>query len=86
MEFNTYLYILAFLPITVILYYFFNKISIAAGEIFLIIASLLFYTYSNVRFLRNIYKINNAWESIRYFKRNSRIIIYYLFFRFMFML
>ncbi|MGI6608143.1 MAG: MBOAT family O-acyltransferase [Erysipelotrichaceae bacterium] len=48
MPFNTYIYILIFLPLTIIGYYLICKYNNKAGKIFLIIASMLFYIYAGI--------------------------------------
>lgn len=48
MQFNTYLYILAFLPVAVIGWFLVNKFSHKAANGFLIVMSLLFYAYAGV--------------------------------------
>lgn len=48
MQFNTYLYILAFLPLTVIGWFLLNKCSHKAALVFLIAVSLLFYAYAGL--------------------------------------
>ncbi len=47
MQFNTYIYILLFLPVTVVLYYLLNKINSLCGKVVLLLSSLLFYCYSD---------------------------------------
>ncbi len=44
MQFNSYYFILFFLPITLVLYYLTNKITPQTGKIIVIISSLLFYS------------------------------------------
>lgn len=51
MQFNSYLFILAFLPLLIIFYFLINKLHVTAGKIFLILASLLFYGYANLTML-----------------------------------
>ena len=51
MLFNSYRYILLFLPVTVVVYYFANRISIKAGKIVLIAAGLLFYSLGRTEML-----------------------------------
>lgn len=46
MQFNSYLFILCFLPITVIAYYLFSRLSWKAGNIVLLLASACFYLYA----------------------------------------
>ena len=46
MTFNSYIFILCFLPLTVILYYLANRISITYGKIVLITAGVVFYAYA----------------------------------------
>lgn len=48
MQFNTYLYILAFLPVTVIGWFLVNRFSHKAAIGFLIVMSLAFYAYAGV--------------------------------------
>lgn len=48
MQFNTYLYILAFLPVTVIGWFLLNRFSHKAAVGFLIMMSLLFYAYAGM--------------------------------------
>lgn len=45
MQFNTFVYSLAFLPITIIGYFIINKFNYLASKIFLVAASMLFYAY-----------------------------------------
>lgn len=47
MQFNSYLFILAFLPLLIILYFLLSKLHTAAGKVVLILASLLFYGYAD---------------------------------------
>ncbi|MCQ2533872.1 MAG: MBOAT family protein [Clostridia bacterium] len=47
MQFNSYLFILLFLPISVIAYFLCNKINKLAGKILIILASALFYMYDD---------------------------------------
>lgn len=54
MVFNSYIFILVFLPLAVIGYYLLNFLKIwggKTGQIFLLLMSVWFYAYSNVRFL-----------------------------------
>ena len=46
MQFNTYIFIMLFLPITLLLYFLGNRINKNIGKFVLIIASIFFYTYS----------------------------------------
>lgn len=46
MQFNSYCYILLFLPIVIAGYFLLNKFSVNAGKIFLISASIFFYVYA----------------------------------------
>lgn len=48
MQFNTYLYILAFLPVVVVGWFLLNKLSHKAALVFLIAASLFFYSYAGL--------------------------------------
>lgn len=45
MQFNSYLFILVYLPILIIGYFGLNRISSVAGKLFLIVASTFFYIY-----------------------------------------
>lgn len=47
MQFNSFLFIILFLPLTVLFYYIFNKFSHMIGKIVLLIASIVFYAYSD---------------------------------------
>lgn len=49
MVFNSYLFILAFLPITVIAYFLLNKINFLVGKIFLAVASAVFFAYGGLK-------------------------------------
>ena len=52
MLFNSYIFILAFLPITVIGYYIFNKCGkYKAAGAYLLLMSFVFYGYSNLNYL-----------------------------------
>lgn len=50
MQFNSYIYLLLFLPAAVILYYSANRVHLTAGKIVLLVFSLLFYSWGNVRY------------------------------------
>ncbi len=47
MQFNSFEFVLLFLPLTVLLYHLANKIHITLGKLVLIAASLVFYAYSD---------------------------------------
>lgn len=49
MQFNTFPYIFAFLPISIIGWFVFNKFSNLAAKIFLIVISLAFYGYAGLK-------------------------------------
>ena len=54
MVFNSYIFILLYLPLVVIGYYLLNRLRIWKGKVgqaFLLFMSLWFYAYANVRFL-----------------------------------
>ena len=51
MVFNSYIFILFFLPITLLGYFFANKYSEKLGKYWLIAASLVFYAYAGVKYL-----------------------------------
>lgn len=46
MQFNSYIFVLLFMPVTIVGYYLLNKISFVAGKIGLILASIIFYLYA----------------------------------------
>lgn len=48
MQFNSFVFIMLYLPLTTILYYIANRISSNVGKILLIISSIVFYCYSDV--------------------------------------
>lgn len=48
MQFNSYIFILLYLPIFVIGYFLLNKINSLMGKLFIIIASLIFYIYGGL--------------------------------------
>ncbi len=45
MQFNSYLFIMLFLPVFVLGYFIFNRKNILAGKIYVIIAGIIFYMY-----------------------------------------
>lgn len=47
MQFNSFMFILLFLPLTAIGYYLGNKINQVVGKMVIIVASLIFYAYSD---------------------------------------
>ena len=51
MQFNSYEFILFFLPITVLIYYLANKTNIVFGKLVIILASILFYSYGRANML-----------------------------------
>ena len=51
MLFNSYLFVLCFLPLTLLLYYGANRFSYRLGSLVLLAASLIFYGYYNVKYL-----------------------------------
>ena len=48
MQFNSYIFVLAFLPITILLYFLANRRNIQAGKFVIIIASFIFYSYTDI--------------------------------------
>ena len=48
MQFNTYIFIMIFLPVLVTGYFLFNKINPRVGKIFLIAGNVLFYLYGGI--------------------------------------
>lgn len=51
MQFNSYEFILCFLPFTVLLYFLANKINSIIGKLVIIIASIVFYSYGRANML-----------------------------------
>ena len=51
MQFNSYAFILIFLPVTVIIYFLANKINATLGKIVLITSSVIFYSYQRYEML-----------------------------------
>ena len=51
MQFNSYIFVLCFLPICVCGYWLINKISYKMADYFLILMSLMFYGYTNIRYI-----------------------------------
>ena len=51
MQFNSYFFIMAFLPAIILIYFLSNKLHILAGKIVLILGSLIFYAYSDKKML-----------------------------------
>ena len=51
MQFNSYGFILFFLPVTVLLYFFANKIKLVFGKLVIIIASIIFYSWGRINML-----------------------------------
>lgn len=47
MQFNSFVFILLFMPITIITYFLANKVNTFVGKIVIIVSSILFYTYMN---------------------------------------
>ena len=47
MQFNSYLFVFAFLPIVLVLYFSLNRIGTVAGKILLILSSLVFYAWAD---------------------------------------
>ena len=52
MQFNTYLFILAVFPITVVCYFLLNKIRPFLGKAFLVVMSVWFYGYAGITELK----------------------------------
>ncbi|MGN0436123.1 MAG: MBOAT family protein, partial [Wujia sp.] len=48
MQFNTYIFILILLPVTVIAYYVVNKIRDNYGKVVLLFSSIIFYAYGDM--------------------------------------
>ena len=59
-QFNSFIFILLFLPITVLLYFLGNKINDKVGKIILVIVGLFFYAYSSWKAL--LIKIRSAFH------------------------
>lgn len=47
MQFNSYTFILGFLPVLIVGYFAFSKIHMTAGKLFMVMASLFFYVYGS---------------------------------------
>ena len=47
MQFNSYIFILLFLPSTIVLYFLANKVNHVIGKLLIIVASLIFYAYTD---------------------------------------
>ena len=52
MQFNTYLFILAVFPITIVGYFLLNKIRPFLGKVFLVVMSVWFYGYAGITELK----------------------------------
>lgn len=48
MQLNSYVFILLFLPVTIIIYFIANNINVNIGKVVLLISSLIFYCYSDI--------------------------------------
>lgn len=51
MQFNSFVFILLFLPITTLLYYTANRINSLVGKWILVISSIIFYCYTDISIL-----------------------------------
>ena len=51
MLFNSFIFILVFLPVVVAGYFLLNKVNHKAAEVYLLIASLIFYAYNSIAYL-----------------------------------
>lgn len=51
MQFNSFVFILLFLPITILLYYATNRINSLVGKYILVISSIIFYCYTDISIL-----------------------------------
>lgn len=51
MQFNSYIFICIFLPLMVVTYFVFNKINTMFGKLILIIGSVIFYAYGDIKTL-----------------------------------
>lgn len=51
MQFNSYIFILAFMPVFLLAYFLLNKINYTVGKLLVIAASALFYAYSDITML-----------------------------------
>ena len=74
MLFCSYVFILAFLPLTVIVYFLLSKFNHNAGKIWLLIASLFFYSYFNPVYLWILCGslfFNYLWGEILYRKQSN---------------
>lgn len=79
MQFNSHIFILAFIPIIVVAYFGFNRINQLAGKVCLIIGSAIFYIYGgwNIAFILGISILVNYFFSkvIEKIKGSQRIAI-----------
>ena len=79
MQFNSYIFILLFLPIILFGYFTFNKINLFAGKCFLIIGSAVFYAYGGWKFaaiLGGSILINYIFSFAIYrMKRKARVVL-----------
>ena len=75
MLFNSYIFIFIFLPITILLYYFFNKLHMHSFAITsLIIASLIFYVYDSF-YYGGIYSLSYAINRLSNIKVKKWILL-----------
>lgn len=52
MQFNSYVFILLFLPLQVIIYFLSNRINIKLGKAVIVIGSIIFYAYSDISLIK----------------------------------
>lgn len=78
MQFNSYVYLLAFLPITICGYFIINKFNYSAAKIYLVIASSIFYAYSGINgFIWLLVSIFTNYIFIHILnKRNNKLILW----------
>lgn len=78
MQFNSYVFILAFIPIILIGYFGLNRIHLVFGKVFLIAASAVFYIYGgwNIAIILGIsILINYIFAKIVEISRNNKTIV-----------
>lgn len=49
MQFNSFIFIMLFLPITILAYFLINKVNLLMGKVVIIVASAIFYIYFDIK-------------------------------------
>lgn len=77
MQFNSFVFILLFLPITILLYFGASKLKMTWGKIVLIAASIIFYAYSDMKLavILGISLIVNFGFALLLQKKNMRLLL-----------